>query len=56
MSVERLKPAHFVPEDTIDIPVSDIVRNIDQTDRPSTSSSSPQGILRTYPGPKKSTI
>lgn len=53
VSVERFKPAHLLPGDTDDIPVVNVPCTVDQTDKPSTSTSSFQGLLKTYPGPKK---
>ncbi|XP_011859115.1 PREDICTED: uncharacterized protein LOC105556630 [Vollenhovia emeryi] len=50
VSVERLKPAHFVPDD---VPISDVPPTTDQTTKPSTASSLPQGSLKTYAGPRK---
>ncbi|XP_011859955.1 PREDICTED: protein NYNRIN-like, partial [Vollenhovia emeryi] len=50
VSIERLKPAHFIPDD---IPIANDPSTSDATDKPSASSSAQSGTLKTYAGPKR---
>ncbi|XP_011858688.1 PREDICTED: uncharacterized protein LOC105556215, partial [Vollenhovia emeryi] len=50
VSIERLKPTHFIPDD---IPIANDPSTSDATDKPSASSSAQSGTLKTYSGPKK---
>ncbi|XP_011859617.1 PREDICTED: uncharacterized protein LOC105557082 [Vollenhovia emeryi] len=50
VSIERLKPAHFVPDD---VSIINDSTTSSATDKPSTSTSVPSDTLKTYSGPKK---